>query len=137
MILEKRMPHRVAITGIGPVTAVGTGKDRFWAGLRDERSPIRRITRFDPSPWKSQIAAEVDDFNPSDFMDAKLVRRYDRFTQFAIATTRLALEDAGLRHESLDGERVAVQMGSALGGLAYTEMQCANLLSSGPRAVDP
>ena len=137
MILERQMPHRVAITGIGPITAVGVGKENFYAGLRSERSPVRRLTRFDPSPWKSQIAAEIDDFEPANYMDAKLVRRYDRFTQLAIATTRMALDDAGLKAESLDGDRVAVQMGSALGGLAYTEAQLANLLSTGPRAVDP
>jgi 3-oxoacyl-[acyl-carrier-protein] synthase II len=131
------MPQRVAITGIGPLTAVGVGKENFWAGLRNERSPVRKITRFDASPWRSQIAAEVDDFDPANYMDAKLVRRYDRFTQFAIATTRMALDDAGLEPESLDGDRVAVQMGSALGGLGYSESQLANLITLGPKAVDP
>jgi 3-oxoacyl-[acyl-carrier-protein] synthase II len=131
------MPYRVAITGIGPITAVGTGKESFWSGLRNQRSPVRRVTRFDASPWKSQIAAEVDDFEPANYMDAKLVRRYDRFTQFAIASSRMALDDAGLNYEALDGDRVAVQMGSALGGLGYTETQLANLLNVGPRAVDP
>ena len=55
MILERRLPQRVAITGIGPLTAVGVGKENFWAGLRNERSPVRKITRFDASPWRSQI----------------------------------------------------------------------------------
>ena len=137
MILEKRASHRVAITGIGPITAIGTGKEPFWCGLRNERSPVRRITRFDARPWKSQIAAEVDDFNAADYMDAKTARRYDRFTQFAVASTRIALEDAGLQADTLDGERVAVQMGSALGGLAYAEEQVGNLLSEGIRAIDP
>jgi 3-oxoacyl-[acyl-carrier-protein] synthase II len=131
------MNHRVAITGIGPITAVGTSKENFWKGLRGERSPVRRITRFDARPWKSQIAAEVDDFEPMQYMDAKLAKRYDRFTQFSIAITRMALDDAGLQAESLDGERVAVQMGSALGGLAHAEQQVGNLITNGLHAVDP
>jgi 3-oxoacyl-[acyl-carrier-protein] synthase II len=128
---------RVAITGIGPVTAIGTGANALWEGLRQERSPVRRITRFDPSPWRSQIAAQVDDFEPSDFMDAKLARRLDRFNHFSIATARLALQDARLEPERLDGERVAVQMGSALGGLSYSEHQMLNMLQKGVRSIDP
>ncbi|MGQ0814006.1 MAG: beta-ketoacyl-ACP synthase II [Gemmatimonadota bacterium] len=137
MIAELRPTHRVAITGIGPITAVGTGKEKLWAGLRNERSPVRRITRFDASQWKSQIAAEVDDFDAADFMEAKLARRYDRFTQFAVASARMALDDADLNPTGLDGDRVAVQMGSALGGTANGEAQLVNLISSGIRAVDP
>lgn len=128
---------RVAITGIGPVTAAGIGADGLWEGLRRERSPIRSITRFDPSPWRSRLAAEVDDFEPATFMDPKTARRLDRFTQFSIATARLALQDAGLDPATLDRERVGVQMGSALGGLAYTEQQVVNMLGAGVRAVDP
>ena len=137
MIAQTREVHRVAITGIGPLTAVGTGKENFWEGLRAERSPVRRITRFDASPWKSRIAAQVDDFEGADFMDAKLARRYDRFTQFAIATTRLALEDAGLDPARVDGDRVAVQMGSALGGTANGEAQVVNMMRGGIKAVNP
>ena len=137
MIVENRPTYRVAITGIGPITAVGTGKERFWTGLKNERSPVRRITRFDASPWKSRIAAEVDDFEPTDYMDAKLIRRYDRFVQFAIGATRMALEDAALDPTTLDGERVAVQMGSALGGTANGENQMYNMMTGGIRAVDP
>ncbi len=134
---EQHAPFRVAITGMGPITAIGTGKERFWEGLRNERSPIRRITRFDASPWKSQIAAEVDDFDAASHMDGKQARRYDRFTQFSVASARMALDDAGLKSESMAGERVAVQMGSALGGTAYAETQVANLLQGGIHAVDP
>ena len=137
MIAESRPTYRVAITGIGPLTAVGTGKEPFWEGLRSERSPVRRITRFDASPWKSRIAAQVDDFEGVDYMDAKLAKRYDRFTQFAIATTRLALEDAQLDPATLDGDRVAVQMGSALGGTANGEAQLVNLIQGGIKAVNP
>ena len=129
--------HRVAITGIGPVTAVGTGRDAFWEGLRARRSPVRRVTRFDASPWRSRLAAEVDDFDPADYMDAREARRLDRFMHFAIATTRMALEDAALDPADVDPDGVAVQFGSALGGIAYAEEQVGNLLTRGIRAVDP
>ena len=130
-------PIRVAVTGIGPVTAIGTGADGLWAGLQRGQSPIRRISRFDASPWRTQIAAEVDDFDAAQHMDAKIARRLDRFTQFSIATARLALQDAGLRAEDLDRDRVGVQMGSALGGMAYSEMQVVSMIGSGIRAIDP
>src|SRR6476661_6513995 len=110
---------RVVITGLGPVTAVGTGIESFWEGLRRERSPIRRITRFDPSIWRSRLAAEVDDFDAVDYIEKKDAKRLDRFGHFAIASTRMALQDAGLENVKLDGDRVAVQMGTALGGVAY------------------
>jgi 3-oxoacyl-[acyl-carrier-protein] synthase II len=137
MIFENRPPHRVAITGLGPITAVGTGVEAFWAGLRNERSPVRRVTRFDASPWRSRMAAEVDDFSAVDYMDTKLAKRYDRFVQFSVASARLAMLDAQLQPESVDGERVAVQMGSALGGMSFAEEQVAKLMTLGMRAVDP
>ncbi len=130
-------PYRVAITGIGPVTAVGTGRDALLDGLRAARSPIRRATRFDPSQWRSHLAGEVDDFDPADYMDGRKVRRLDRFMHFAVATTRMALEDAGLEPSDPDPDGVAVQFGSALGGVAYAEEQVGNLLKGGKRAVDP
>jgi 3-oxoacyl-[acyl-carrier-protein] synthase II len=128
---------RVAITGIGPITAAGIGVDGLWQGLRRERSPIRRIDRFDTTLWRSKIAAQVDDFEPERYMDGRLVRRLDRYGQFSVASTRLALQDAGLEGVALDPDRVAVQMGSALGGIAYAEEQIANLNSHGLRGVDP
>jgi 3-oxoacyl-[acyl-carrier-protein] synthase II len=128
---------RVVITGLGPVTAAGIGVEGLWQGLRRERSPIRSITRFDASPWRSRLAAEIDDFEPGNFMDAKTARRLDRFTQFSVATARLALQDAALDPATVDRDRVGVQMGSALGGLAYTEHQVVHMMESGVRSVDP
>lgn len=129
--------RRAVITGIGPITAVGTGVDAFWAGLRRERSPIRRVTRFDPSPWRSHLAAEVDDFVPEDFVDRKTARRLDRYSHFAIAATRLAIRDADLDTSRLDPDRVAIQFGSALGGLAFAEQQVTECATRGIRALDP
>ena len=129
--------HRVAVTGLGPITAAGTGTAGLWEGLQRQRSPVRRITRFDASLWRSQIAAEVNEFEPADYMDNKLARRLDRFCHFSIAATRLAVEDAGLDTSKLDLDRVAVQMGSALGGSANAEVQAGTLYGGNIRGVDP
>jgi 3-oxoacyl-[acyl-carrier-protein] synthase II len=128
---------RVAITGLGPITAVGIGVDGLWDGLRRQRSPVRQITRFDPSLWRSRLAAEVEGFEPTQYMDAKTARRLDRFTQFSIAAARMAIADAQLDTSRISGDRVAVQMGSALGGLSFAEQQFVNLNENGVRAVDP
>jgi 3-oxoacyl-[acyl-carrier-protein] synthase II len=128
---------RVAVTGLGPITAVGTGVEEFWNGLRRQRSPVRQVTRFDASFWKSRIAAEVDDFDPLTYMDARLTRRLDRFCQFSIAACRLALADAHLDTSRVDPSRVAVQLGSALGGLASAEHQAGVLYSGDMRNLDP
>jgi 3-oxoacyl-[acyl-carrier-protein] synthase II len=130
-------PVRVAITGLGPLTAVGSGVDAFWDGLRRQRSPVRRVTRFDASIWRARLAAEIDDFEPDRFMDTKLVRRLDRFGHFSIAATRHAIEDAGLDTARVDSARVAVQLGSALGGLASAEAQAGVLYSGNARNLDP
>lgn len=130
-------PIRVAITGLGPITAVGVGVDCLWQGLRRERSPIRRVTRFDPGIWRSQLAAEIDDFEADRYMDPKSARRLDRFTQFSIAASRLALDDARLDPQDVDPDRVAIQMGTALGGLAYAEAQVDIFNERGVRGMDP
>ncbi|UCC75106.1 MAG: beta-ketoacyl-ACP synthase II [Gemmatimonadota bacterium] len=129
--------RRVAVTGIGCITPVGSGADGLWAGLNRSESAVRRITRFDPAPFRSQMAAEVDGFDPADHMDGKRAKRLDRFGQFSVAAARMALDDAGLDSQRLRSDRVAVQMGSALGGVAYAEEQHGAYLSEGPGAVNP
>src|SRR4029453_19539352 len=89
--------RRVWITGIGPITAIGTGREAFRAGLRAGCSPIKRIDRFDASPFRSQVAAQIDDFDPPAWMPPKTARQLDRFSQFGLVAGQLALEDAGLR----------------------------------------
>ena len=131
------MSSRVAVTGLGPLTAAGTGVEGLWAGLRAQASPIRAVTSFDTSPWRTRIAAQVDDFRPEDHLDARTARRLDRYSQFALASAGLALADADLDPASVDPDRVAVQVGSALGGIAHAERQVVNFLREGVRAVDP
>lgn len=129
--------RRVAVTGIGCITPTGVGADGLWAGLRRGASAVRRITRFDPEPFRSHMAAEVDGFDPVDHMGAKRAKRLDRFGQFSVAAARMALDDAELDLAKLARDRVAVQMGSALGGVAYAEEQHQAYVSEGPAGVNP
>ncbi len=127
----------VVVTGLGPVTACGVGVDALLAGLRQARSPIADVTAFDPTPFRSRMGAEIRGFDPTDFMDAKHARRIDRFVQFSLASTKLAVDDSGIDVESLDKARTAVQMGSAMGGLANAEVQLRNFIEGGARHIDP
>ena len=86
------MKRRVVVTGLGAVTPLGTGVEKSWQSLCQGKSGIGMVTRFDASDFKTKVAGEVTDLNPLDFMDRKLVRRVDRFTQFALAAARMAVE---------------------------------------------
>jgi 3-oxoacyl-[acyl-carrier-protein] synthase II len=130
-----RYPYRVAVTGIGLITPIAIGVDAFWQATLAGKCGIRSITRFDPSEFNSRSAAEIDDFEPADYIDRRRLRRTDRFAQFSVAASRLAIEDAGLR--ITDGDEVGIWIGSALGGLAYAEEQHALYRAHGARAVRP
>jgi 3-oxoacyl-[acyl-carrier-protein] synthase II len=127
----------VVVTGIGPVTAAGIGVEALLAGLRAGRSPVSDVTLFDSAPFRSHIAAEVKTFDPAAFMDAKQARRLDRFVQFSLASTKLAIDDARLDPASIDPARTAVQMGSAMGGIAYAEVQLRDFIEGGTKHIDP
>ena len=121
--------RRVVITGIGAVTPIGTAADGLWQGLTARRSAVREITRFDPAPFRSRIAAEIPDFRPQDHLNAKRAKRLDRFSQLAVTSARLALADAELDPGREDGDRVGAMMGSALGGVAFAEAQVGSFRS--------
>ncbi|HEX8317924.1 beta-ketoacyl-ACP synthase II [Longimicrobium sp.] len=129
--------RRVVITGIGAITPIGSGVEGFWDGLRKRESAVRKIDRFDPSPFRSHIAAQVNDFEPTDYMDRNRARRTERYAQFSLAASRQAIEDAALDPGSEDPDRVGVLMGSALGGVAYGENQFTGYVHKGVRGVDP
>jgi 3-oxoacyl-[acyl-carrier-protein] synthase II len=132
-----RETEPVVITGIGLITALGTGAEKSWEAIKEGKSGIRRITRFDPSPFPSQIAGEVDDFDPEVFIDPREVRKMDRYVQFAAAATFMALEDAGLQINAHNAERIGVCIGSGIGGAWTWEENHTNLLQKGPRGVSP
>ncbi|MDQ7819536.1 MAG: beta-ketoacyl-ACP synthase II [Armatimonadota bacterium] len=129
--------RRVVVTGVGVVTPIGIGKEAFWASLVAGRSGVRRISRFDPSAFDTQIAAEVLDFDPTAFMDRKDVRRNDRFVQFAYAAARMALDDAGFTITPRNAGEVGVLIGSGIGGAETWENQHQTLLERGPGRVSP
>lgn len=128
--------RRVVITGIGAITPIGAMADGLWRGLEARASAVRTITRFDPTPFRSHIAAEIPDFRPHDHLDTKRARRLDRFSQLAVASAGQALADAGVVLEREDRDRIGAMMGSALGGVAYAESQVPKYLADGPRGLD-
>ena len=130
-------PRRVVITGVGVVTPIGTGREQFWEGLQEQVSKVGPVTRFDPSPFRSRMAGEVPDFRPADHIEARRVRRFDRFAQFGVAATRLAIADADLDLAREDGDRIGSSMGTALAGVARAEEEHGNYMRGGLRAVDP
>jgi 3-oxoacyl-[acyl-carrier-protein] synthase II len=129
--------RRVVITGIGALTPIGMGVEGLWEGLRRRESAVQTISRFDASPFRTRIAAQVNDFEPADYMDRQRVKRTERYAQFSIAASRMALDDAGIDPLAEDPDRVGVQMGSALGGVAYGEGQFTSYVQNGVRGVDP
>ncbi len=129
--------RRVVITGIGAVTPIGTTAAGLWDGLQARASAVRTLTRFDPTPFRSHMAAEIPDFRPQDHLDAKRAKRLDRFSQLAVTSARLALADAGLAPHKQDPDRVGTMMGSALGGVSFAESQVPHYLAEGPRGLDP
>jgi 3-oxoacyl-[acyl-carrier-protein] synthase II len=129
--------RRAVITGVGAVTPIGTGAEGLWAGLAARVSAVRAITRFDPTPFRSKIAAEIPDFRPQDHLDAKRAKRLDRFSQLAVTSARFALADAELDPRRENGDRVGAMMGSALGGVAFAEAQVERFRVEGPRGLDP
>jgi 3-oxoacyl-[acyl-carrier-protein] synthase II len=128
--------HRVAVTGLGVVTPLGIGIEPFWKNVLAEEIAIRTITRFPTNGYSSTVAAEIDDFDASAFVGGKRLRWTDRFSQFAMAATRLALDDAAFTIAG-DGTDTGVFIGSALGGLAFADEQYDIFRTSGLDAVRP
>ena len=131
------MSNRVVITGLGVVSPVGTGKDVFWKSLLEGKNGIDKITRFDASEYKSQIAGEVKDFDPADYMDKKEAKRIDRYAQFAVAAAKMAVEDAKLDLEAEDCDRIGTFVGSGIGGIETMHGQYEKLFDKGPNKISP
>jgi 3-oxoacyl-[acyl-carrier-protein] synthase II len=130
------MSRRVVITGIGAITPIGVGREGLWSGLKTQRSAVAPVTRFDSSPFRSHNAAQVNDFSAADHLDAKRAKRLERFAQFSVVASQMALADAHLDVAREDRDRIGAMMGSALGGVAYAESQYTAYLTQGLRAVD-
>ena len=134
------MKNRVVITGMGVITSLGKDLPTFWSNLMAGKSGVSLIESFDVSEYTTRIAAEVKDFQPEQYIDAREARRMDRFVQFAIAAAKEALADANLdveRDIKPNAERVGVYVGSGIGGLGTWEDQHNILRDKGPKRVSP
>lgn len=130
--------RRAVITGIGPITCIGRGREDFWTGVLAEKTGVSRISSFDPHPFQVRCAGEIADWNPDEFFTPQRVKRLDRYAQFAVASAQLALDDAGIscsREQPQD--RVGVSFGTALGGVCKAEDQHIRYLKKGVHGINP
>ena len=132
--MEKR---RVVITGMGVVAPNGIGIENFWDSLIHGRSAVRRITHFDASSYPCQVAAEVPDFKPTDYMDYRTAKRLARFAQFALAASKMAIMDSRIDLGSIDPHRVGVIIGTGIGGGDCTENQYIVFMEKGLKRISP
>jgi 3-oxoacyl-[acyl-carrier-protein] synthase II len=129
--------RRAVITGIGPITSIGIGREDFWSGLRAEQSGIRAISSFDTSEFNAHCGGEITSWTPEDYFPPHRLKRLDRYAQFAVASARMALDDAGIPYsKEKPQDRVGVSFGTALGGIANAEYQHAHYLKKGTRGVN-
>ncbi len=129
--------RRVVITGLGVIASNGVGKKDFWNAIKEGRSGISVIDRFDPSPFPTRMGGQVKNFNPEDYVHKKNVKRMDRTAHFAIAASQMAVEDAKIELGNGYADRTGVIIGTSLCGVGFLLEQHANFIESGPRAVSP
>ena len=132
------MKRRAVITGIGPITCIGHGRENFWNGILAEKTGISRISGFDPRPFQVRCAGEILDWNPEEFFSPQRLKRLDRYAQFSVASAQLALDDAGIAYSREQPQhRIGVSFGTALGGVCKAEDQHIRFLKKGVRGVNP
>lgn len=129
--------RRVVVTGMGVITPTGNNVDAFWNAVKKQTVGIGTITKFDVSEYKVKLAAEVKDFDPKQYMDAKAARRMEAFCQYAVAASQEAMTDSGLDMEKEDPFRVGVSIGSGIGSMQAIEREHEKLLKYGPRKSAP
>ena len=129
--------RRVVVTGMGAITPIGNSVEEFWNGIKEGKTGFGPITYFDTADYRCKLAAEVKDFDPKACMDPKTAKRMERFSQFAVAASKEALEDAGISMENEDPYRVGVCVGSGIGSLQAVEREHQKLLEKGPGRVNP
>jgi len=129
--------NRVVITGLGVISSIGYGKQAFWESLRAGKSGIARVTKFDPSPYPTQMAAQLNGFDFSPYIDPKWARRMDRTTMMAVATAKMAVKDAVLDFEHVNRDKVGVVVGTAMAGHAFILEQHDVFREKGPMKINP
>lgn len=130
------MSKRVVVTGMGVVSPIGNDVKSFWDGLVSGKNGIDKITRFDASEFKATLAAEVKDFDASEYMEKSEARKLDRFSQFALAAAAQAVSESGIT-DSVKPERFGVYFGSGIGGFDTMVAEHSNLITKGPKRVSP
>ncbi len=129
--------NRVVITGLGVITSIGAGKEAFWSSLEAGRSGIHRVKKFDPAPYPTQMAAQLNGFDFGAFIDPKWVRRMDLTSQLAVSASKMAVKDAKLDLTKEDPERIGVVVGTAMAGHAFILEQHDNFREKGPMRINP
>src|SRR5690606_38537797 len=129
--------NRVVITGMGAVTPLGNSADAFWEGLKAGKNGIKAITKFDASETGISVAGELKDFDPKEFMDRKVAKRMDEYSQFGVAAAVQAVEMSGIDTEKTNMDRFGVIVGSGIGGLNAMEQQIIKMHDKGPQRVAP
>jgi len=130
--------RRVVITGMGAITPIGLTIDEFWKNSLEGKSGVGKITQFDASQYETQIAAEVKNFDPLKYIDKKNVNRMDLFTQYAMASAEMAIQDSGLNFEKENRERIGVVFGSGIGGMWTYHRQTQTVYETGsPHRISP
>ncbi len=131
------MKKRVVITGAGTVTSLGYGAQNFWNSIKEGKSGISKVERIDTTNMVTKVAAEVKDFKPEDYIDRKEAKRMDRFSQFAMAATKIAMDDFNINLNFYDNYRVGVMLGVGIGGIGTFESQHDILIAKGPTRISP
>ncbi|GBD12933.1 3-oxoacyl-[acyl-carrier-protein] synthase 2 [bacterium HR24] len=135
MVRDER--RRVVVTGMGAITPLGNSVEEFWQGCLEGRSGIDYLTQFDASTYPVRIAGEVKGFDPDDYMERREARRMARFSQFAVAAARQAIESSGLKPEREDRERIGVLLGVGIGGFPNVDEGMRTVVSKGGMRLDP
>lgn len=131
------MKRRVVITGAGVVSSLGMGLENFWNSIKEGKSGISVVTRFDITNYSTKVAAEIKNFDPTMYIDKKEAKRMDRFTQYAMAAAKMAFDMSGIELDKLNKDRTGVIVGSGIGGIETFEDQHSTLIEKGPGRVSP
>lgn len=131
------MKRRVVVTGLGAITPIGNSVSEFWAGVKEGKIGFAPITYFDTTDFKAKVAAQVKDFDPTQYMDKKQARRMEQFCQFAVAAAKEAIEDSGLDMEKEDPYKVGCAVGSGIGSIQAMEREYTRMVEKGPSKVAP
>ena len=131
------MEKRVVITGLGAITPIGNNVKEAWNGIKEKRCGIDKITHFDTTGYKTTLAAEVKNFEPSEYFETKQARRLDRSSQFAIVAAREAFEDSKITKDNTDFERIGAYISTGIGGLKTIQEQCEINYAKGHNRVSP